>query len=215
MPEDTEVRRGVPCVAAANCLRSGLSAQVEQHLTFRCWHEEANQAAVIPYSMLRFGTFELDEEAGQLRRDGTAVRLPPQPFRLLLLLASRPGELITREEIRQKLWGEDTFVDFDQGVNFCIKQVRSVLRDDADRPLFVETVPRRGYRFIAPVDRGIVRLPPGGRASGTDSKLQRALWANIAELRLAETQRRRRRNAVIAAAVVLAVAAGILFVVLR
>ena len=90
--------------------------------------------------MLRFGSFELDEEAGQLRRDGTVLRLPPQPFRLLVLLVSRPGELITREEIRQQLWGSDTYVDFDQGVNFCIKQVRSVLHDDADRPLYVETV---------------------------------------------------------------------------
>ena len=103
--------------------------------------------------MLRFGTFELDEEAGQLRRDGAPVRLSPQPFRLLVLLVSRAGELVTREEIRQQLWGTDTYVDFDQGVNFCIKQVRTVLHDDAERPLYVETVPRRGYRFIAPIER--------------------------------------------------------------
>src|SRR5689334_9940201 len=133
--------------------------------------------------MLRFGTFELDEEAGQLRRDGVPVRLPPQPFRLLALLASRPGELVSRDEIRQQLWGQDTYVDFDQGVNFCIKQVRSVLKDDADRPLYVETVPRRGYRFIAPVDRPSPTPPPGPQTAGRggmDSKLQRALWANIA-----------------------------------
>jgi len=164
--------------------------------------------------MLRFGTFELDEEAGQLRRDGSPVRLPPQPFRLLVLLASRPGELVTREEIRQQLWGEDTYVDFDQGVNFCIKQVRSVLKDDADRPLYVETVPRRGYRFIAPVERpGPQR--PGTRGSAMDSKLQRALWANIAELRLADTRRRRRRTVAIVTVVVVAVATAILLAMLR
>jgi DNA-binding winged helix-turn-helix (wHTH) protein len=169
--------------------------------------------------MLRFGTFELDEDAGQLRRDGAPVRLPPQPFRLLVLLASRPGELISREEIRQQLWGEDTYVDFDQGVNFCIKQVRSALRDDADRPLYVETVPKRGYRFIAPIERPAPATPlpppivPSGRG-GMDSKLQRALWANIADLRMAETRRRRRRKTIaIVAAVVLAVAAGILLAI--
>jgi DNA-binding winged helix-turn-helix (wHTH) protein len=167
--------------------------------------------------MLRFGTFELDEEAGQLRRDGVPVRLPPQPFRLLALLASRPGELVSRDEIRQQLWGQDTYVDFDQGVNFCIKQVRSVLKDDADRPLYVETVPRRGYRFIAPVDRPNPTPPPGPQTGrgGMDSKLQRALWANIAELRLAETRRRRRRTIAIVAVVVVVVAAGILVAIFR
>ncbi len=165
--------------------------------------------------MLRFGTFELDEEAGQLRRDGVAVKLPPQPFRLLALLASRPGELISRDEIRQQLWGEDTYVDFDQGVNFCIKQVRSVLRDDADRPLYVETVPRRGYRFIAPVERpGPAPAMPTARG-GMDSKLQRALWTNIAELRLAENRRRRRRTLLLVGGVALAVVLVIVLAVLR
>lgn len=165
--------------------------------------------------MLRFGTYELDEEAGQLRRDGAPVKLPPQPFRLLALLASRPGELVSREEIRQQLWGEDTYVDFDQGVNFCIKQVRSVLRDDADRPLYVETVPRRGYRFIAPVERpGPLSPPPPVASRGMDSKLQRALWANIAELRLTETRRRKRRKMLVAMGVALAVVAAIVLSIL-
>jgi DNA-binding winged helix-turn-helix (wHTH) protein len=168
--------------------------------------------------MLRFGTFELDEEAGQLRRDGVPVRLPPQPFRLLALLASRPGELVSRDEIRQQLWGQDTYVDFDQGVNFCIKQVRSVLKDDADRPLYVETGPRRGYRFIAPIDRPNPTPAPGPQTTGRggmDSKLQRALWANIAELRLAESRRRRRRTITIVTVVVVVVAAGILVAIFR
>jgi len=166
--------------------------------------------------MVRFGSFELDEEAGQLRRDGTPVRLPPQPFRLLVLLVSRAGDLVSREEIRQQLWGTDTYVDFDQGVNFCIKQVRTVLHDDADRPLYVETVPRRGYRFIAPLERPPVTVSAKPlRSSGMDSKLQRALWTNIAELRLAENRRKRRWIITIAIAIGAAVAAGIGLVVLR
>jgi len=166
--------------------------------------------------MVRFGSFELDEEAGQLRRDGTAVRLPPQPFRLLVLLVSRAGDLVTREEIRQQLWGTDTYVDFDQGVNFCIKQVRTVLHDDADRPLYVETVPRRGYRFIAPIERpAATGSAKPLRSSGMDSKLQRALWTNIAELRLAENRRKRQRIITIAVAIGAAVAAGIGLAVLR
>ena len=159
--------------------------------------------------MLRFGTFELDEDNGQLRRDGAPVKLAPQPFRLLLLLASRPGELVTRDEIRRQIWGGDTFVDFDQGVNFCVKQVRAVLRDDADRPLYVETVPRRGYRFIAPVQR--VNAPTAApRHAGMDSKLQRALWTNIAEIRLSEARRRRRMTLALVAVTILAVAAIVL-----
>jgi DNA-binding winged helix-turn-helix (wHTH) protein len=166
--------------------------------------------------MVRFGSFELDEEAGQLRRDGSPVRLPPQPFRLLVLLVSRSGDLVTREEIRQQLWGTDTYVDFDQGVNFCIKQVRTVLHDDADRPLYVETVPRRGYRFIAPIERpAAIASAKQLRPSGMDSKLQRALWTNIAELRLEETRRKRRRIITIAVAIGAAAAVGIGLVVLR
>jgi DNA-binding winged helix-turn-helix (wHTH) protein/tetratricopeptide (TPR) repeat protein len=98
-----------------------------------------------------FGPFHLDLRSGQLRRAGVPVKLQPQPARLLSMLVSRPGELVTREEIRNQLWDADTFVDFDQSVNFCVRQIRSALRDDADLPCYLETVPRRGYRFIAPV----------------------------------------------------------------
>jgi DNA-binding winged helix-turn-helix (wHTH) protein/Tfp pilus assembly protein PilF len=98
-----------------------------------------------------FGPFHLNLQSGELRRAGAPVKLQPQPARLLSMLVSRPGELVTREEIRTQLWDADTFVDFDQSVNFCIRQIRSALHDDADRPCYVETVPKRGYRFIAPV----------------------------------------------------------------
>ena len=98
-----------------------------------------------------FGPFHLDLKNGELRRAGATLKLQPQPARLLTLLVSRAGQLVTREEIRGQLWDADTFVDFDQSVNFCIRQIRTALNDDADKPLYVETVPRRGYRFIAPV----------------------------------------------------------------
>jgi TolB-like protein/DNA-binding winged helix-turn-helix (wHTH) protein/cytochrome c-type biogenesis protein CcmH/NrfG len=98
-----------------------------------------------------FGPFQLDLKNGELRKAGATLKLQPQPARLLTLLVSRAGQLVTREEIRSQLWGSETFVDFDQSVNFCIRQIRATLHDDADRPCYVETVPRRGYRFIAPV----------------------------------------------------------------
>ena len=99
-----------------------------------------------------FGVFHLDFAKGRLSKFGTPVRLKPQPLKLLLLLVQRPGEVVTREEIQQQLWGDsNTFVDFDLGLNHCIRQIRAVLGDDAAAPRYVETVPRSGYRFIAPV----------------------------------------------------------------
>jgi DNA-binding winged helix-turn-helix (wHTH) protein len=142
--------------------------------------------------VVRFGLFELDLDAGELRREGRRVKLAPQPYALLCLLVSRAGCLVTREEITRALWKGETFVDFDQSVNFVVKQVRQALGDDADRPLYVETMPKRGYRFIAPVERrgGPVSAP----SSGTDTtRLHKALWVNIVELRLAEIRRRRLR----------------------
>ena len=153
-------------------------------------------------SPLCFGEFELDVTAGELRRNSRRIRLQPQPFKLLVLLAGRAGALVTREEIRSELWPEGTFVDFDQSVNFSVSQIRDVLRDVADRPRYIETVPRRGYRFIAPVEHGgpAARRQVASSAGTTSVHLQKALWTNIAELRLAEERRRRnlRRGAVVA-----------------
>src|SRR3954470_455120 len=98
-----------------------------------------------------FRQFILDLDRGELQRSGVPVRLQPQPAKLLVLLVTRAGELVTRDEIRECVWGSGTFVDFDQSVNFCIRQVRTALHDDASTPCYIETVPRRGYRFIAPV----------------------------------------------------------------
>lgn len=100
---------------------------------------------------LRFGVFELDAVTGELRKSGHTVRLRPQAAKILVLLASRPGQLVTRDELREKIWGNETFVDFEHGLNLCIREVRAALDDDADTPRYVETLPKRGYRFIAPV----------------------------------------------------------------
>jgi len=110
------------------------------------------RVAPLETAVLRVGSFEIDVTAGELRRAGRLIKLQPQPFRLLALLASRPGELVTREEIRERLWGEETFVDFEQGENHCIRLVRLALGDDARNPRYVQTVPRRGYRLIAELD---------------------------------------------------------------
>ena len=100
---------------------------------------------------LRFGVFELDAVTGELRKSGHTIRLRPQAAKILVLLASRPGQLVTREVLREKIWGNETFVDFEHGLNLCIREVRAALDDDADTPRYVETLPKRGYRFIAPV----------------------------------------------------------------
>jgi DNA-binding winged helix-turn-helix (wHTH) protein/Flp pilus assembly protein TadD len=100
---------------------------------------------------LRFGEFELDLEKGELCKKGRPVRLQPQPCKVLSALASRPGELVTREELKHQIWNGTTFVDFEQGLNFCVRQIRLALEDDAESPKFIETVPRRGYRFVFPI----------------------------------------------------------------
>ncbi|MFL6248869.1 MAG: winged helix-turn-helix domain-containing tetratricopeptide repeat protein [Thermoanaerobaculia bacterium] len=111
--------------------------------------------------MIRFGPFTLETESGELYRDGALVPVAPQPFRLLVALASRPGELVTREELRRQVWGDDTFVDFERGLNFCVLQARTALGDDAKQPVYIETLPRRGYRFIAKVgDAPAPVVPP-------------------------------------------------------
>jgi TolB-like protein/DNA-binding winged helix-turn-helix (wHTH) protein/tetratricopeptide (TPR) repeat protein len=100
----------------------------------------------------RFGVFEVDLSSVALRRDGVPVRLRGKPFDILIALIERKGELVTREELRQRLWAADTFVDFDHGMNAAINRVRDALGDTADNPRFIQTIPRRGYRFIAPVE---------------------------------------------------------------
>lgn len=108
----------------------------------------------------RFGLFEFDAAASELRRQGRMVRIEPQPARALGLLLSRAGEVIGREEMRLHLWGPSTHVDFDRGLAYCIGQVRTALGDAADNPRFVETLPRRGYRFVAPLQPAALPAAP-------------------------------------------------------
>ncbi len=103
---------------------------------------------------MRFGPFELDEINGELRRDGTPVKLPPRQFKLLALLARNSSQVVNREEIQRDLWGTDTYVDFQRNLNVCIAQIRAALEDDSESPRFIQTVPRRGYRFVAAVENG-------------------------------------------------------------
>ena len=122
-------------------------------------------------SHIRFGVYEADLRDGELRKGGLKVKLQAQPFGVLALLLDRPGEIVSREELRQKLWPTDVFIDFDQGLNKAINKLREALGDSAENPRFIETIPRRGYRFIAPVvargsaeeDLNTKNSPPAGR----------------------------------------------------
>jgi len=109
------------------------------------------EPSVVSANIFRFGLFQADAASGTLMRNGVRIKLQDQPFRVLLVLVERPGEIVTREELRQKLWAEGTFVDFDGSLNVILKKLRAAIDDDSDNPRFIETVPRRGYRFIAPV----------------------------------------------------------------
>lgn len=116
--------------------------------------------------VIRFGVFEVDLRSGELRKSGLRIRLQEQPFQILAMLLEHPGEVVTREELEKKLWGVDTFVDFEHGLATAIKKLREALGDSADNPRFIETLPRRGYRFIAPVDAGVGLVPALGRPQG-------------------------------------------------
>jgi cholera toxin transcriptional activator len=106
-----------------------------------------------PARLYRFGVFEADATTGELRRQGIRIKLNAQPFQVLLLLLERPGELLTREEISRELWPDGTFVDYEHGVNSAVNRIREALGDKASNPRFVVTLARRGYRFVAPVER--------------------------------------------------------------
>src|SRR5580765_762753 len=112
-----------------------------------------------PSSRTRFGDFELDLRAGELHRAGVRVPLQQQPFRVLSLLVEKPLEVVTRDELRRELWPNDTFVDFEHGLNVAIARVREALGDSAEQPRFVETLPKRGYRFMKPVERDTRQEP--------------------------------------------------------
>lgn len=118
---------------------------------------------------LRFGPFELNVATGQLRKSGIELRLRPQAVKVLALLATRPGEVIRREQLREELWGRDVFVDFDHGLNLCVREIRAALDDDANKPRYIETLPRIGYRFLAHVEEVAPQADPAPSAEPKNS----------------------------------------------
>jgi DNA-binding winged helix-turn-helix (wHTH) protein len=125
----------------------------------------------------QFGVFEVDLQAGELRKSGLRIKLQDQPLQILTLLLEHPGEVVSREQLRQRLWPADTFVDFDHSLNSAVKKLRQALGDDSDNPRFIETLPRRGYRFIVPVkqdalpsDQLPIEKPPASVGTGLSPK---------------------------------------------
>ena len=108
----------------------------------------ANGDAPQPAQLMRFGPFELDPAAGELRKSGLKLRVPAQALEVLKMLLDRPGEVVTREQLNARLWPNGTIVEFDHGINSCIRRLRAALHDSAEHPRFIETLPKRGYRFI-------------------------------------------------------------------
>ena len=121
--------------------------------------------------VFRFGIFEFDDQSGELRRNGRAVALEPQPAKALARLLTRPGDVVTREDLRDAVWGADTHVDFDRGLAYCLSQIRAALGDSAENPRFVQTLPKRGYKFIAPVSGSPTR-PEAASAESRRSSLE-------------------------------------------
>lgn len=134
----------------------------------------------------KFGLYEADVASGELFREGRKLRMQEQPFQVLLALLEKPGEVVTREDLRQRLWPSDTFVDFDHSLNTAINKLRDALGDGAANPRFIETLPRRGYRFIAPVQFANASVPAAaveGTSSPTPEQLPQLAGAELPQAR--------------------------------
>ena len=144
-----------------------------------------------PARIFRFGQFELSEREGELRKNGVRIKLQEQPFRVLLELVANAGKVVSRKDLQQKLWPADTFVDFDVGLNTAIRKLRGALSDDADNPRYIETLARRGYRFVAAVtdtaaaaDAGAAPVALQGVQRGAGVLHRRRLWLSVSSLAL-------------------------------
>ena len=157
----------------------------------------------------RFGSYELNPAEGSLSRNGSRVKLQDLPYRLLVMLVERPGEIVTREEVRQRLWPENTFVEFDNSLGVAIRKVRDSLHDDAEMPRYVETIPRRGYRFVAPVTMEGLGEGPGSKAFAELERETVPTSSTVGAGAGAATSRRAARYWVIAALVVVMVGAAV------
>jgi TolB-like protein/DNA-binding winged helix-turn-helix (wHTH) protein/cytochrome c-type biogenesis protein CcmH/NrfG len=135
----------------------------------------------LPAQTVRFGPFQLDLRAAELHHNGTKTKLPEQPFQILAELVEHPGEVVTREELRQRLWRSDTFVDFEHGLNAAVKRLREILGDSAENPRYIETLPRHGYRLMVPVEKP----EPVAQAFSTESARRRTIWLVASALLLA------------------------------
>lgn len=153
--------------------------------------------------LLRFGLFEMDLRTGELRKSGALVHLEPQPYKVLALLAGKAGTLVTQEEIHQHIWGQETFVDYEQGLRFAVKKIRAALGDRSESPRYIETLPRRGYRFIAPVERVQPATDGSSRLPTASPALSRPLPA------VKNVQRRTRWIIAVAMVAILAVVFGL------
>ena len=155
---------------------------------------------VQPTLGVRFGLFDVDLVHGIITRQGTRLKLQDQPFRILTILLQRPGEIITREELRQALWQEGTHVNFDGSLNAALKKLRFCLQDDAENPRFIETVPRQGYRFLAPVHQihsrvNVTSAKPSVTAAGADAvEIHLSMQPEFSAERAAELQKERRKE---------------------
>src|ERR1700746_586274 len=136
---------------------------------------EARSVPISAGEILRFGLFEIDRRSGELRRNGARVRLQDQPLQILLALLERPGEVVTRDKLRGRLWPDDTFVDFEHSINTAVRRLRDALGDSAENPRFVETVARKGYRFLAPVS-GAADESTSPEAAGAHPHPARLWW---------------------------------------
>jgi DNA-binding winged helix-turn-helix (wHTH) protein/TolB-like protein len=156
-------------------------------------------------TVLRFDRFEFHPHSGELISAGSRVRLEPQPAKVLTALASRPGQLVSRDELQREIWSAETFVDFERGLNYCVRRIRSALDDSAVAPRFIETLPKRGYRFLMAVDRsGSQELEPAPADQAAEAS------PLDAAPRIRGSHRTARRLALIAAALILAGAAVVL-----
>lgn len=157
---------------------------------------------------MRFGDFEFDPHSGKLFRDGRPVKIQPQPLRVLAILLERPSEIVSREYLRHRIWGGSTFVEFDQGLNYCVRQIRLALRDGASEPLYIETLPRQGYRFIGHVATGTNGAAPETAPREPAAQTARAVAPEVPgrALPLPPWPSRKRPRWLIAAALTIALA---------
>jgi DNA-binding winged helix-turn-helix (wHTH) protein len=172
--QKTEVVRGI-----TRPTRAGSGPELTSVMHDRPTTGSRMRDAQLSSSVIRFDVFEVDLQAGELRKDSRKVKLQEQPLRVLSSMLQRPGQLVTRKELCQKLWPADTFVDFDHGLNSAVARLRDALSDSAEQPKFIETVPKRGYRFIASLNRDASPEPRESQPASVEESSAARVWIGI------------------------------------